>query len=98
MSVIFLQVCFVDPTDLGVEAVSTAAAQPLSQVGQYLSCLCSMAAAGRRQKSLRVLRMCDLLEKAAASLKAAEKTVERQRRIVEETRNFWELHGSRYVS
>ncbi len=83
---------------MGGELVQSVVSQPLSQLEQYLSCFRSMVAAGRKQKSLHVLKMCDLVERAAQAVKAAERTVERQRKVVEETRTFWELHGTRFLS
>ncbi len=91
-------VCHVDPRNLEGEVIPNVLSQPMAQLELYLSSFRAMTTLGRKQKSMHVLRMCDLVETAEHVIKATEKTIERQRKIMEETKTFWEMHGQKFLS
>jgi hypothetical protein len=53
-----------------------------------------MMAAGRKQKKIGVLKICDKAESSLTMLKCLEKTIEKERKIVDNTIKFWDIHSS----
>ncbi len=90
--------CHLDPSRMGQDVLAPLLINPLLQLEQCLKCLVTMSGAGRRQvKSMEALQACDMLDKCAASIKAAQRTVEREQKITEGTKRFWDLTGNRFA-
>ena len=95
---ILSEVCHADHLDTGQDLVQPLLNHLLAQPEQYLTCFNSMILAGRKQKKFEVLAVCDQLEKSAQAFKSIQRRIEKEQRIMEETKKFWEIATPKLMS
>lgn len=94
------KLCHIHQTEESPDMLQFLLLDPTNQLEHYISCLKSMLQAGRNASvndltALANAKVCDRIEKAIGILKTSNKTIERERRSLQKTREFWDIAGTK---
>ncbi len=91
--------CRIDPSNLGQDLLKYLVCQPRDQPAVFTSCLvAAKAAVDKVKSSTSVVRTLDQVSKAIQAFKQMERFVEKEKKSVADTKNFFQTTGSRFLS
>ena len=95
---ILQKICHIEQKEESRDMLKFLLLDPTSQLNHYISCLQSMILAGRKNESVYLTSILNSIEKTLTILKSAQKSIERERKSLDRTREFFEIAGSKLVT